>query len=255
MFTNIRYILLTALRDWLFAALLVGLLVCAFVAHLLGSTALIENQEMTISYISASARVMVITGLIVFTCFHVRNAFDTKEIDVFLSRPVTRSNLVFSYWLGFAVVSVLLVIPMLILIALFGGVLNTKGFIFWSLSVLLECWLVEAVTLFAAFTLRSAVTSTISSMGFYVFARMMGFFVATSYSASVFSQKWLNDILFYSLKWLSVIMPRLDFFAKSDWLIYGLKNMPELKLYALQAIVFIPLLIFATIIDFRRKEF
>jgi ABC-type transport system involved in multi-copper enzyme maturation permease subunit len=254
MITNIRYILLTALRDWLFAALMLGVLACALIAHMLGGTAIIETQEMTLSYTTASARVIIMTGLIVFTCFHVRNAFDTREIDVFLSRPITRSNLVLSYWLGFAAVALLLVIPTIILVAI-QGIISHQGFFFWSLSLLIECWLVVAVALFAAFTLKSAVTSVIVSMGFYVLARMMGFFIATTGSAFLFDTQWINLILTFALKIVSMIMPRLDFFAKSDWLIYGLKNGQDLKLFTLQAFAFIPLLILATIADFRRKQF
>jgi hypothetical protein len=184
----------------------------------------------------------------------VRNAFDTKEIDVFLSRPITRSNLVFSYWLGFAAVSLLLVVPTVALIAV-GGLISKSGFVFWTISMLIECLLVVAVALFSAFTLKSAVTSVMASMGFYVLARMMGFFMVTTGSGFLFQQHWLNVILTSSLKFVSVIMPRLDFFSKSEWLIYGLKNSEELKLFALQASVFIPLLILATIADFRRKQF
>lgn len=254
MLTNIRYILLTALRDWLFAALMTGILGCTLIAHMLGSTALIETQEMTLSYASASARIIIMVGLIVFTCFHVRNAFDTREIDVFLSRPITRSNLVFSYWLGFAAVATLLVIPTLILIAV-QGIISTNGFVFWSLSLLIECWLVVGIALFAAFTLGSAVTSVIVSMGFYVLARMMGFFVATTQSAFLFEQHWINVTLVYALKGVSIIMPRLDLFAKSDWLIYGVRQAADLQWFAVQAVVFIPLLVLATIADFRRKQF
>lgn len=254
MLTNVRYILLTALRDWLFAALMIGIITCAMIAHMLGGTALIETQEMTLSYTSASARVVIITGLIIFACFHVRSAFDTKEIDVFLSRPITRSNLVFSYWLGFAAVALLLVVPTFVLIAV-QGIMNMSGFVFWSLSLLVECWLVVAIALFSAFTLSSAVTSTMASMGFYVLARMMGFFIATSKTAFLSDKQWINNLFAYLLKGVSVIMPRLDFFAKSDWLIYGLKNVHELELYVLQAVIFVPLLIFATIADFRRKQF
>ena len=254
MLTNVRYILLTALRDWLFAALMIGVIACALIAHMLGSTALVETQEMTLSYTSASARIVIITGLIIFACFHVRNAFDTKEIDVFLSRPITRSNLVFSYWVGFAAVAILLVIPTIVMITV-QGVLNWKGFFFWSLSLLVECWLVLAIALFAAFTLKSAVTSTMASMGFYVLARMMGFFIATSQSGFVFDTQWINFILGHALKLVSTIIPRLDLFAKSDWLIYGLKNIQDLKLFIAQAAIFIPLLILATIADFRRKQF
>lgn len=254
MFTNVRYILLTALRDWLFAALLLGVIACALVAHMLGSTALLETQEMTLSYSTASARVVIVTGLIVFACFHVRNAFDTKEIDVFLSRPITRSSLVFSYWLGFAALALLLIIPLLGLIAA-QGILSQHGFLVWSISLLVECWLIVAVALFAAFTLKSAVTSVMASMGFYVLARMMGFFIATTNSAFLFDTRWLNLSFTYALKCVSVIMPRLDFFAKSDWLIYGVKEHGDANLFLLQALIFIPLLILATIADFRRKQF
>jgi ABC-type transport system involved in multi-copper enzyme maturation permease subunit len=254
MLTNVRYILLTALRDWLFAALIGGVIIAALIAHMLGSTALIETQEMTLSYTAAASRVVIITGLIVFACFHIRNAFDTKEIDVFLSRPITRSNLVFSYWLGFATVAFLLVVPSVGMLAL-QGLISKQGFFFWTLSLLIECWLVVAIALFAAFTLKSAVTSVMASMGFYVLARMMGFFIATTKSAFLFQQQWLNIALTGSIKLVSAIMPRLDFFAKSEWLIYGVKHPQEVNLFMVQAIIFIPLLILATIADFRRKQF
>jgi ABC-type transport system involved in multi-copper enzyme maturation permease subunit len=254
MLTNVRYILLTALRDWLFAALMVGVIACALIAHMLGATALIETQEMTLSYSSASARVVVITGLIVFVCFHVRNAFDTKEIDVFLSRPITRSSLVFSYWLGFAAVALILLVPLFALIAALG-VLSKSGFAAWMASMIVECWLVVAISLFASFTLKSAVASVMASMGFYVLARMMGFFIVTTNSAFLFNIQWLNRLFIYALKAVSVFMPRLDFFAKSDWLIYGVKQAGDLRLFAAQAAIFIPLLIFATIADFRRRQF
>jgi ABC-type transport system involved in multi-copper enzyme maturation permease subunit len=254
MLTNIRYILLTALRDWLFAALMLGVLACTLIAHLLGSTALIETQEMTLSYASASSRIVIVTGLIVFACFHVRNAFDTREIDVFLSRPITRSVLVLSYWLGFAVLSALLIVPALGLIAALG-LMSHSGFAWWALSLLVECWLVVAIALFTSFTLKSAVTSVMASMGFYVLARMMGFFIVTTHSAFLFQTQWLNLALTKGLQLIAIIVPRLDFFAKSDWLIYGVRQMDSLTLCLTQALIFIPLLILAAIADFRRKQF
>ena len=154
MLTNVRYILLTALRDWLFAALMAGVIVCVLIAYTLGSTALIETQHMTLSYSAASVRVVVVMGLIVFTCFHVRSAFDNREIDVFLSRPITRPCLVLSYWLGFAAVATLLVVPTVGLIAL-QGLMSKQGFAFWTGSLLAECYLVVAVALFASFALEA----------------------------------------------------------------------------------------------------
>src|SRR5688572_3022179 len=110
MLSNIRYVLLTATRDRLFFGLLLGILVAAYISSVLGSTAMLEPAQMTLSFTAASARVIIMIGLIVFIGFHMRNAFDAREIDVLLSRPISRTTLVLSYWLGFITVATLLVI-------------------------------------------------------------------------------------------------------------------------------------------------
>lgn len=254
MFTNVRYVFLTALRDWLFWAMLGGIMIASLIAHMLGATAAENVKEMTLSYSSEAARAMIVTGLIIFACFHLRGAFDSREIDVFLSRPITRANLVISYWIGFANVAFLHVMAVVILTGI-QGVISWKGFIFWSISLLLECWLVVAIALFASFTLRSAVASILASIGFYVLARMMAYFIVTSQTAFLFESAWLNAIPVYSLKSISMLVPRLDFFAKSDWLTDGFHKAQDLEFFIFQAVIFIPLLILATIADFRNKEF
>lgn len=252
MFTNIRYILITALRDWLFIGLMIGILVATGISATLGSTAFLEEKEMTLTFASGSSRLILMVGLIVFVCFHIRNAFDTKEIDVILSRPISRSNLVVAYWLGFSFVAFLLALPIVALIGLIG-VQNWAGFLGWGASLLAESLLVIALALFSAFALRSAVTSVIACMGFYVLSRMMAFFVVTSQSGMVATEKfvWLK----YILLWISTLVPRLDFFAKSDWLVYGFNSNQDWMLFLAQTAIFVPLLLFASIIDFRRKQF
>ncbi len=254
MFTNIRYIFLTALRDNMFYVLLLGVMGVAVIAHMLGATAPTNTRELTLSYSSSAARLMIVTGLIIFVCYHLSSAFATHEIDVFLSRPITRANLVISYWLGFANIALLHVIATVTLLA-FQGVISWSGFAYWSLSLLLECWLAVAIALFTSFTLRGGFISVMASMAFYILARMMAYFIETSQAAFGFEKPWVNYILIYALKGVSIIMPRLDFFAKTDWLSYGVRYSEDIKFFILQAVIFIPLLILATIADFRRKQF
>lgn len=253
MLTNIRYILLTALRDWLFIGLLAGILVATGVSAMLGSTAFLEEREMTITFAAGASRLILMVGLIVFVCFHVRNAFDTKEIDVILSRPISRSNLVIAYWLGFALVALLLVVPVVAIIGLIG-VNSWSGFFGWGVSLLLETFMVVALALFSAFTLRSAVTSVIACMGFYVLSRMMAFFVVTAKSG-IAGGEIKFTLMSYVLKAISTVVPRLDLFAKSQWLIYGFDSAQDWIVFAAQAAIFVPLLVFASIADFRRKQF
>ncbi len=249
--TNVRYILLCALRDRLFTGLLLAVVIAALLSAVLGSTAFLEEQEMTLVFAAETARFILMIGLIVFVCFHVRNTFDTKEIDVMLSRPLSRAQLVFDHWCGFALVGLFLVLPTMGVIA-FIGALDWDGYAWWSLSLLLESLLVVAMALFAALVLKSAVSSVISTLGFYMLARVMVYFVMTS-DAVILNGKYA--FLKFLLKLTSVVMPRLDLFTKSDWLVYGLKASHDWWLILAQGTIYIPILIFASIIDFRRKQF
>ena len=62
-------------------------------------------------------------------------------------------------------------------------------------------------------------------------------------------------LILSALKSVSTLVPRLDFFAKSEWLVYGLNSREEWQLFLLQSAIFIPLLVLAAVLDFRRKEF
>ncbi|MCH2547506.1 MAG: hypothetical protein MK052_07850 [Alphaproteobacteria bacterium] len=252
--TNIRYILLTALRDWLFVGLLLGVVACAMISSAMGDMAMVEPEQLKLTYAAASVRIVLVVGLIVFVCFHIRNGFDTKEIDVFLSRPISRPNLVLSYWLGFSVVAMLLVVPTIIVVY-YVGALDAKGFMMWASSFALEMLLVVAAALFSAFTLKSAVSSVMASLGFYVLSRMMGFFIATSNSSLLFRSTDLNEFSKFLMEHLAIFVPRLDFFGKTEWLVYGMNDMADMQRFMLQAAIFVPLLLAATVIDFRRKQF
>jgi hypothetical protein len=252
MWTTVRYIMLTAMRDRLFAGLLAGVVVAAMVCAFLGSTAFIETREMTLTLTSGAVRLIVMIGMMVFVCFQLRMAFDNKEIDAILARPVSRSALVLSWWLGFAVVGMVLCVPVLLLLAM-TGVGSWVGFFGWSASLMMEMMLVVALALFAGFTLRSAVTAVLGCMGIYILARMMAFFVMTAQSATIGGSP--VEIFKYPLIAISAIVPRLDMFTQSQWLLYGFESSGEWWRIVVQALVFVPLLLCAAIVDFRRREF
>jgi len=254
MLTNIRYILLTALRDFLFLGLLVFTVTAVAISATLGGTAMVEKEAMTLAFSGASARMILIFGLTVFVAFHIRQAFDQKEIDVLLSRPMSRFQIMLSYWMGFSCVSFLLALVTVAILS-FLPILSLEGFFWWGLSLLLESWLMVAIVLFASFALSSAVTSVMAAMGLYIGGRMMAFFIATSDSHMVLHEQWVNAITSFIINTVSIIMPRLDLFTQSEWLVYGLKRPEDVTFAIVQAIIYIPLLLAAATIDFKRKEF
>lgn len=252
--TSVRYILICALRDKLFTGLIAGIVICTFISSMLGSTAFLEEQAMSLTYAGAAARMVLTVGLIVFCCFHVRTALDTREVEVMLSRPVSRPALVFAYWLGFAVISLVHVFSATMVLTALGP-LDTHGFIVWCISLLLETWFVVAMALFASLALKSAVSSVMACLGFYLLSRMMAYFVMAADSIYPGPQQYFLLIGKYVLKAIAAIMPRLDMFAKTEWLVYGMSSANEWHLFALQTLIFVPLLLIAAMIDFRRKQF
>lgn len=254
MLTTVRYILLTALRDWLFIGLFIAIFIAFAVSAFLGSTALIEEGQMTASYASGSTRVILLIGLIVFVCFHVRRAFENREIEVIISRPISRPVFVFAYWLGFAFVSLLLIVSLMFAMAIFLNV-NISGLMYWGLSLMLEAFLVIAFALFASLILRSAVTSVLLCFCFYFISRMMGFFLFILEKPYLFKGFDFGFITAKILYVISVILPRLDLYGKSEWLLYGVAGDTNFYIFVPQSLIYVPFLLTMAVFDFKRKQF
>lgn len=249
----IRYILLTAIRDRLFVGLLGSILVVLALATFLGGTALVEHSEMTRTLFGSASRMVLGIGLMIFVCFHVRRGFDNREIDVMLSRPLSRLTFITGYWMGMALVATLLVIPAAALVAWVNGI--NEGLLLWAWSLLLESWILVALSLFVSLMLSNATSAVLASLGFYILARMMGYFILTS--ESILAPRDTGGLIAAkTLTVVSMMIPRLDLFAQSEWLIYGLNNpISLLTLITLQAVAYIPLLLGCAWVDFRRRQF
>ena len=99
----IRYVLLTAVRDWLFIGLFAILIFACTISLFLGSTALSEQSSMQLVFLASSTRMILVVGMILFICFHIRRSFENREIDFLISRPISRSTLLFSYFFSFVI--------------------------------------------------------------------------------------------------------------------------------------------------------
>jgi len=253
--TILKYIFITALRDWLYIGLLIMLAGAFGISSLIGHCALSEEMQMQAVYFSSISRVVTICGMILFICFHIKRSFENKEIQFILSKPISRHKFIISYWISFNVVSLLLLIPILLTIYFFSAV-NLIGLLLWTLSLVLELLLISTFAIVSSLILESAVSAVLATSSFYLISRMMGFFVYTikipTSTDEVSSFEGLNKGL---LKFLSIIFPRLDLFTKSEWLLYGIKDYSDLNLILIQSLVYIPLLLLVAFNDFKRKQF
>ena len=252
----LKYILLSGTRDKLYLGLFISLIIAFSLSIFLGSTAMVEQQQMTTAYISGLSRGVLVIGTIIFVCLNMNRAFENKEVEFMLSKAISREHFILSYLIGFFVSILMILIPLIVAI-FFVTKADKFGLLMWSLSLLSELMIVICFSLLASLILKNSFSSILASLGFYIISRLMGMFVMAinlpkSVSTNIeFSTQSFSTIL----KFLSAIFPRLDLFGQSEWLTYGISDFWNLKVILVQSLIYIPLMIFMAFHDFKKKQF
>lgn len=251
----LRYTLLTAKRDWLFIGLIIMLLMAYGLSVFMGSTALVEAQQTTLTYFAGTGRIILITGLILFICFHIRRSFENREIESLLSKPLSRAEFILGYWFGFFILAVLATLPLLLVMSILLKP-DIGGLLLWGGSLILEAAIMVAFALLAALILGSAVSAVMGCAAFYLISRLIGFFIAAINNPSALMSSGIpGKIMEFVLQVISIILPRLDQYAQSKWLVYGIAEQSDIWVFPLQSLIFIPLLLFMAMYDLKRKQF
>ena len=249
----LKYILKNGLRDRLYLGVFISLIVAFGISIFLGSTMLVEQRQSTAAYIAGSSRIIIVLGMILFVCLTITRAFENKEIDFILSKSIARESFVLAYLCGFFIAAFLIFIP-LSLVIFFVTKTQIIGTLIWLTSLLGELAIVICFSLLAALILKNPLSSIMASFAFYTISRLMGIFVLASElpNSFVFTGK---EILTLVLKCFSAVFPRLDLFAQGSWLNYEISDFTSLKIVALQILIYLPLLIFMSFHDFKKKQF
>lgn len=260
MWAIIEYIILTASRDKLFIGILLLVLSAIGLGSFIGNSSVVEQVQSVTAIVGGTAAYLIILGLTVFACFHIKRSFENKEIELFLTKPITRSKFILSYFIGMSVVAALIVVPLLITMLALQNIGFLYGhkidYTYWCLSLYMECLIVIMFAIFAALLLKSAVISVLATLGFYIFAKITGLFfiLLNNPIASGFN----NPISLGSKKllhFICLLFPRLDLFSQTEWLIYGFTGIELLIRLLASTLVFLTLTILCAIYDFKKYEF
>jgi hypothetical protein len=256
MLATLRYVLLTAIRDRLFATLLGLLALVDAAAWFLGDAALAEGNSMSLALAGGSGRAVLVAGILIFVAFHVRRMAENRELETLLARPISRLGFILAYGLGLSCVAILLALPLALALLLFAP--DASGLFAWGLSLLLEAVIVACLGLFAALALETAVGAALVAGGIYVLARLMSVFVGiaeTRLLEGELQNPLLDAFVRFLLKALSLLLPRLDVYAQTAWLVHGAPPASMLGFICVQTLVYAPLLLLAAHFDLRRKRF
>jgi ABC-type transport system involved in multi-copper enzyme maturation permease subunit len=252
--TTFRYLLLTAIRDRVFAAIALMLLLIAFLAAFIGDGALVEEPAAKLTFAGTAVRLVYVLGIILFITFHMRRTWENREIDMMLSRPVSRTGLVLAFYCGFAGLALLLV-PVAALVLRVAGKAPLDGLLLWVWSLALEGLVVTAIALFFALLVSSATAAAIAAIGLYVFGRLVGSVLGVLTGNWIDLTTPMTRFTSTVFRIVSSVMPRLDMFGQSSWLVYGAQHSALDWIATLQTLIYVPLLLAMAIYDFERKQF
>jgi hypothetical protein len=267
----VKYVLTAAVRDRLMMTLALMILIGAAVAAFMGSASVTEQGGFALVFGAGGLRFLGVAGITLFCCFYIRRAFENKEVEFLLSRPISRLCFLFSHAAAFSLLAVLIAAAVAAAVFMLGRP-DLGGLALWAASLAVEFAIMAVAALFFSMVLSSAAGSALATLGFYALARMVGVLLGIM---SLPPANWFFAVIGSVMKLISVMIPRLDMMGQTTWLVYGVegsggvKFLPEAGPYATlmmehlgltgfiaaQGIVFAGLLLAAAAYDFMRKQF
>lgn len=246
-----KYVLTAAIRDRLILSMFLLMAVGASLAIFLGSAAIIEADQFAVVFAAGGLRFAGAAGLVLFIVFYLRRAFDSKDVEFMLSRPVSRIAYVCSHSAAFTVLAASVAcLVALTVCALAPGAVG-EGHMLWAFSLLVEYVMIANVAMFFAMVLPSAAAGTLAVFALYILARMIGQILGIIHIGMSMTG---FTILSQTMHLISLIVPRLDLMAQSTWLIYGPDGIGYLFILV-QGLTYSALVILATLVDLVRRQF
>ncbi|MGB8337306.1 MAG: ABC transporter permease [Burkholderiales bacterium] len=244
----LREALKNRLARMLIVLMAVGLVFALFVKQL----AIMESIAIETAFIAALYRFGVVFLLAAFIVTSQMRELNDKGLDLLLSLPISRAAFFAGKFLGYAVCSIL--VAAVISLPLFFLAPATLVFA-WSISLALELLIVTAASLFFVLALPHSMGSLLSVFGLYLLARMMPALQLMGATSLVEVSGILRQITNGILNAIALLLPRLDLFTQTSWLVNQTGGMTDLPTLALQTLIYATLLVGAAMFDLYRKNF
>ena len=243
-----RFTLLEAARSRL-AWLVLGT-ICVFSAasFLVRELAITDSLRLQTAFLATSLRAASFFLIAAFIIGTLQREFNDKGPALLLSLNLPRGHYVLGKALGLAGVASLISLGCALPLALLAP---GSAWLAWAASLLLEAWIIAAVSVFCGISLRGVAAGLALTLGFYLLAKSLTtlqLISHTSLDTASASHRYMTQML----DTLALLLPRLDEFAQTRWLVDGMTS--ALVPLVLQALIFSALVTAAAMFDMYRKN-
>ena len=245
-----RMTVLEAVRGrfaWLVAGfVMTGCVLAAFVAEI----AITETQGHSSGLLGAWLRACAVLAVTAFVVSSASCEMRDGGFELLLSTAAPRAVYYAGKLAGFAAVAALSAFACALALVWFAPLPRT---VLWTASLGLELLVVAATSLLCVFTFSQIAWSMCTVLGFYALSRSMVDLQLMAHGWAVGDGSVTRGFIPAFIDALAYLLPDLDRFAQSEWLIHGVGTAADLGFAAAQATVYVALLAAAALFDLYRR--
>ena len=249
--TLARFTLLEAARTrlmWLFVLALCGVY---GVAYFVQQLAITESTRIHIVFSAAASRLVAVFVLSLYILTSIVREFNDKVLELTLSFDLRRADYILGRLLGFILIAFAMALiaglPQFFLAPL-------PAALQWDCSLALELAIVAALSLFCVMTFTQLMPAASFVAGFYLLARSLSAIRLISDTSVVGDNVLSRQMMAWLVDTLAVVLPALDRFSPSAWLVDGAAGWSAVGVCAVQAALYTALLAAAAMFDFYRRN-
>jgi len=250
--TIARFTLLEAVRTrfpWIAAGTLLAI---ALSGCALEQIALTDSARVRVVFLAAACRVATVVLMCQYVVACVVRELDDQAVRFVLALSVPRSALYAGKLLGFCGVA-------LAAVALTGLLLapqvDAQRLLPWCVLLFAELGLMTGVALFCAFGTRQAVTASLACAAVYVVSRSLAGLERLGADPVELGDNVIGHGVHLAIRALSMLLPDLSRFARSQWLADAAAAPLDLAGAAMQSALYLLLTAAAGIHDLERRDF
>ncbi|HYA66942.1 MAG TPA: ABC transporter permease [Burkholderiaceae bacterium] len=210
------------------------------------SLALTETHDVTVAFAAPLSRLAGVLIVVLTTVASMVREKSEGTLLLALAAPVSRASWLAGKALGFALIATTTALLLALPVLAAAPALASAA---WTLSLALELILVATVSMAIGRALGQIALAVSAAIAFYVLARLLHVVLLLAERAQNYSELESLTPLVHLLR---IVVPRLDLFTCTDWLLYSPPSWANLGAVGLQWLLYTALALVAAVIDLRR---
>jgi Cu-processing system permease protein len=233
---------------WVAASLVLAALVLAAFLQQVALTERSEVQAVLLAAILRAGAVFVVAAFVVASM--VRESND-KVTELLLSQAMPRSSYLLGKLTGYAAAAAALALVFALPLCL---VVPASRAFLWGGSLACELIIMAAVSTFCVLTLTQFLPAFSAAAGFYVLARTVEAVRLMAASPVGGPPGWTDRVVQTVVDGIAIVLPSLDRMTLTRWLVESPPSSAEIATLAVQAVIYVVLIVAASLFDLYRKS-